>query len=175
MSRSLNRWWIWCLAALLIGLAMGWAAPPPPLPKEPPEPDNWSLSDNPIPGRTPSAEIRSALHAVRWDGEASGTAAAGPWRLAGVASGPVALIQTLNDKKILRLERGAPLPDDGTLVLIGADRIRIERGGCELVYQLYRTEPLSAEGENCPEPSSEATSAAAERPTGLGRGRAARR
>lgn len=158
--RRLNTWWAWCLGALLVGLALGWASPPPPLPKQAPAADDWSLPEDPVPSRALSADARSALQAVRWDGEEAGTGAEGPWRLAGVASGPVALIQTLTDKKILRLARGAPLPGDATLLHIGSDRIRIERGGCELVYQLYRSEPVSAEGENCPElPSGEAAAA----------------
>ena len=150
MSRF-NRWWVWCLVALAAGLAIGWASPPPPLPKQAPISDNWALPDNPVDSRTLPADVRNGMMAARWEGDEDGLGPEGPWRLAGVASGPVALIQLLNDKKILRLERGAALPGEATLVHIGHDRIRIERNGCRLVYQLYRSEPVSAEGEGCPE------------------------
>ena len=150
MSR-LNRWWVWCLGALLAGLGIGWASPPPPLPKQAPYSDDWSLPANPLEARDVSAETRAGMMGARWQGDEDGQGPEGPWRLAGVASGPVALIQLLNDKKILRLERGAALPGEATLTHIGHDRIRIERNGCRLVYQLYRSEPVSAEGEGCPE------------------------
>ena len=152
MSRF-NRWWIWCLGALLVGLGIGWASPPPPLPKQAPVSDDWSLPADPVESRSLAATTRTAMMAARWQGDEDGQGPEGPWRLAGVASGPVALIQLLNDKKILRLERGAALPGEATLLHIGQDRIRIERNGCRLVYQLYRSEPVSAEGEDCPEAS----------------------
>ncbi|WP_298579467.1 hypothetical protein [uncultured Luteimonas sp.] len=158
----------------MTGLAIGWASPPPPLPKQAPATDDWTLPEDPVPSRALAAETRNALQAVRWDGEESGTGAEGPWRLAGVATGPVALIEMLTERKIMRLERGATL-GDATLLQIGHDRIRIERGGCELVYQLYRSEPVSAEGDNCPEPQAAEDAAAAKPSARNTRTRARRR
>ncbi len=146
----LNRWWVWCLAALVLGLALGWASPPPPLPKPKAAGDDWSSPAEWAGGRRPSTETRALAQRARWDGDVDGGGPQGPWRLAGIASGPVALVQLLEDKKILRLERGATLPDDATLLQIGQDRIRIQRDGCIEVHQLYRSEPISSEGTGCP-------------------------
>lgn len=160
MSRF-NRWWVWCLLALLAGLVAGWAMPPPPLPKQKPMTDTWSWPANPVPSRTVTSELRQGIDSVRWDGDATGTGPQGPWRLAGIASGPIALIEMQQDKKMLRLSLGAELPDGSVLMVVRQDRIEVEQNRCVSVYQLYNLKPVESRGEGCPEPPSDADTAPA--------------
>lgn len=161
MSRF-NRWWIWCLLALLAGLLAGWAMPPPPLPKHKPMADTWLLPANPVPTRDVTSELRQGIDSVRWDGDATGTGPQGPWRLAGIASGPVALIELQQDKTMLRLSPGAELPDGSMLMVVRQDRIEVEQNRCVSVYQLYNLKPVESRGESCPEPApADATTSAA--------------
>lgn len=157
----LNKWWVLCAMALLVGIIIGWASPPPPLPKQTAISDIWQLDEIPHPSRKLSSELNEQIAAVKWDGETSEQGPQGPWRLAGVASGPVALIEMQNSKEVLRLTPGEVMPDESTLLNIMNDRIEVEQKGCILVYQLYNLKPIDSRGEGCPEQTPSDTESAA--------------
>lgn len=157
----LSQWWVLCIAALLLGIVMGWASPPPPLPRQTAVADTWQLGEEPLPSRKPSDEMNEQIAAVKWDGETSEQGPQGPWRLAGIATGPVALIEMQNSKEVLRLTPGEVMPDESILASIMNDRIEVEQKGCILVYQLYNLKPIDTRGEDCPETAPSDTESAA--------------
>lgn len=149
--KRLFSWYMLMPLALIIALAVGWVLPPPPLPKIPEAvEESWQL---PAGAQGRESIGITALNGIRFDGEnADGnTGPQGPWRLAGIVSGPIALIELLSSKEILRLAPDEALPDGQMLRKIFQDRIQTEQKDCFRVYQLYRPEPLSTQGSGCPE------------------------
>ncbi|HET6396158.1 MAG TPA: hypothetical protein VFF91_04900 [Pseudoxanthomonas sp.] len=150
MKRKLGLIFAACAVA---GVVAGAAWPPPPIPKNRDDAGEWALPRDAL-ARLPQDAVAQASKS-RWVGDASGEDSQAPqqWRLAGIlqAPQPVALVVGQGKQKTnLRLEPGAALPDGSRLTGIEGDTITVDRDGCQLVYQLYRPQPVRSTGD-CPE------------------------
>ena len=160
MIRRLPRW-TWLLLAACLGLVLGAAWPPPPIPKARAESSDWALPGNEVLKRVSMDEVKRALQGLRWD--AGGADASGPraWRLAGFVNVPPTsvLIQSTDPQGKLKAQHFKPgdsLPDQGLLVSVDGETITVELEGCRSVYQLHRKKPIDQQG--CGEEAAEADS-----------------
>lgn len=158
--KYLKHWIIWPAIALLSGLITGWALPPPPLPKAEPETDNWMFAETL--NLTRSSDLAKGTAAGNiWLGqsEPAGTDNPKPWRLAGIASGPVALVELTDttSRTVERVNLGEKLPDGASLVAVGNHHIEVDDKQCRMTYMMFAKEPTHKIGEGCPkeEPQAE--------------------
>lgn len=137
--------------ALLAGLIAGWALPPPPLPKSEPEADGWALGETLNLARNSGAGKEAATGNI-WLGqpEPGGADSPKPWRLAGVASGPLALVELTDSSIVQRVNLGEKLPDGTILVAVGNHHIEVDDKQCRMTYMMFAKEPTQKIGEGCP-------------------------
>ncbi|PJK13190.1 hypothetical protein CO614_02130 [Lysobacteraceae bacterium NML120232] len=150
--KYLKHWAIWPTLALLAGLIAGWALPPPPLPKAEPEADGWVFGETLNLARNSSAGKEAAAGNI-WLGQPDPSSAANgpkPWRLAGIASGPVALVELTESSTVERIHLGEKLPDGATLVAVGSHHIEVEDKQCRMTYMMLAKDPTRKVGEGCP-------------------------
>ncbi len=141
------RWW-WLLGLVIpAGFAIGFAIPPPPLPKAVMEADRWALA------QPPSApdDATSIILASPWGNDAAGEGSS-EWKLVGTVLPDHALVR-VGDTDTRRIAVGQPFPDQSILLAVTRSRIVIERSACRLVYSVYNPEPVSTSGEGCPPPA----------------------
>lgn len=142
-----------CVLGLLIGVA--W--PPPPIPKAPENANAWAP---PGAGQLErfSADAFASASTARWLGEESdpvpGSETAPTWRLAGFLETPeprALIIVSTEPRTAKRISVGEPLADGSRLIGIERDTITVEDDGCERVFQLYRDQPVRSSGACAPE------------------------
>jgi len=142
--------WI-ILGTVITGIALGAAWPPPPLPRQTGDDDEWTPPAASL-ERVPQ-EAASQLAAVRWSGDQHtepGAEGQQSWRLVGIvhAPQPVALVMTEGkNKQNLRLEAGGTLPDGTRLAAIEHDLISVEGSSCQRTFQVHRRNPIRTSGE----------------------------
>lgn len=136
----------------VLGLVIGIAWPPPPVPRAPENANAWTPPGTGQLERF-SAEAFASASTARWLGDESdpvpGSATAVTWRLAGFLEAPEsqALIIVSSEPRVAqRISAGEPLADGSRLIGIERDTITVERDGCERVYQLYRDQPVRSSG-----------------------------
>lgn len=155
---------------VLIGLVLGAAWPPPPIPRSRAAEAEWTLPTSAQLARYSPEDSSQVTRAARWGGEGGGpTGTRGNWRLAGFVNDPEPAALILPQAATAAIpsgggtrrapraggasappapaERAIPgdaLPDGSRLIAIEGDTITTELDGCRLVYQLYRPQPVSA-------------------------------
>ena len=138
--------WAWLLACAILGIVVGAAWPPPPIPRAMQQEPDWVLAPKDALSRFSADTFKAATSGLRWDAAGGGDDEAKTWRLVGFLNAPptAALIQVEGEaRKAEHVRPGDELPDGGRLVAIEGDRITTEREGCQQVLQLYRTKPIS--------------------------------
>lgn len=150
----MNRSILWLGAALLAGLAVGAAWPPPPLSRTTPTTAIWSPPAAASLVRFAAANADRALKDLHWEGDSTGgDPQNAQWRLAGILAepAPVALVEVVATHQVSRVPIGATLPDGRRLDAIERDRIKVSSGKCVQTYRLYHAEPTSASGDCLPQ------------------------
>lgn len=145
-----KRWWWLAPLVIPVGFIVGWAIPPPPLPKAKVEADVWSLAS----AASPVADAQSIIRESGWDGEGGGDPSA-EWKLMGTVLPRHALVQVAGTE-MRRVAVGQPMPDESLLLAVTRTDVTIERSGCRLVYSVYTPLPVSSSGANCPAPPASA-------------------
>ena len=138
---------LWLAACLVVGIVVGAAWPPPPIPR------SQQVADEAIP--LPSADqlsrfsadsFQAARTTAKWLGDKSEGAASGSgeWRLAGVLTSatPAILVLKSGAGQIDRFIVGSTLPDGSELISIDRGKATTELDSCRRVYQMYRDQPV---------------------------------
>lgn len=136
--------------AILGGIIVGAAWPPPPLPRSNERADEWTP---PAAGleRVPRDTI-AQLAKLRWFGDQAASEGPGnlSWRLAGIVRTPQPMVLVMTEGKPrqnLRLAAGDALPDGSRLTGIEEDTILVENAGCQRTFQVHRRNPIRVSGE----------------------------
>lgn len=139
--------WAWLTISALVGIAIGAAWPPPPIPKSMQQEASWSIPTEASLVRFSAESFKSASQGLRWDSAGSKTEdERKTWRLAGFLNAPptIALIQVEGiERKAEQVKPGDTLPDGNRVVAIAGDTITIEYEDCRQVFQLYHSLPIS--------------------------------
>ena len=148
---------LWLAACLVVGIVVGAAWPPPPIPR------SQQVTDEaiPLPGadqlsRFSADSFQAARTTAKWLGDKSEGAASGSgeWRLAGVlTSATPAILVLKSGGDIGRFAVGSTLPDGSKLTLIDKGKVVTELDSCRRVYQMYRDRPIESSTE-CGDPIS---------------------
>lgn len=138
---------LWLAACLVVGIVVGAAWPPPPIPR------SQQVTDEaiPLPGadqlsRFSADSFQAARTTAKWLGDKSEGAASGSgeWRLAGVLTSatPAILVLKSGAGQIDRFIVGSTLPDGSELISIDRGKVTTELDSCRRVYQMYRDQPV---------------------------------
>jgi len=145
----------WLAIVAAAGLLGGAAWPPPPVPVTSERDAAWALPAAAQMQRLADSEFGAATRRMRWTGDASGAGGdqgGGPqaWKLLGISHDPepMALVSVGTKKAdVQRVPVGATLPDGSQLLSVASESITVQAEGCRQVYQPYRAEPVSTQGE----------------------------
>ncbi|ALJ27049.1 hypothetical protein SQW19_02440 [Stenotrophomonas acidaminiphila] len=152
-----RRHWpyLYLAGALLAGVSIGAAWPPPPLPKASEQGNAWSLPAMADIARHVPQDLAVVTSGMRWKGDVGGTPGErAAWRLAGTVdeATPAILVMTPDSPdKVKRIELGQALPDGSVLHKVDGDRAMTKRDACIVTYQLFQSEAVDM-SEGCEEP-----------------------
>lgn len=142
------------LAVVAAALVAGWFRPVPgDVPPGTLPPENWTLPPVASLERSSAAMVSEATR-VAWIGAAGGSGGmasggASSWTLLGVVSDreqPAALVQAAGKPDVLRIRRGAALPDGTLLVAIERGAVVYERDGCRIRRPVHPVKQDEAAG-----------------------------
>lgn len=148
--------WVLLGMACAIGIAIGAAWPPPPLPKPTADGNTWSMPPEVDVRRHVPQDMATVTSGMRWNGDADNPeAGASRWRLAGITEGAgpaILVITSQNQAKAQRVSPGERLPDGSVLKQVQGDRALIAHGNCIMTYQLFHAQTINKNG-GCEEPA----------------------
>lgn len=147
---------LYLAGAVMTGIAIGAAWPPPPLPKTSDSASTWSLPKAADIARHSPQDLATATSDMRWNGDAGSLMGEGStWRLAGIVhdNRPAILVMTTDsNSKAQRVAINETLPDGSILQSIGNDRASTKHDDCIKTYQLFQAQPVD-KSDGCEEPS----------------------
>ena len=152
-----RRHWpyLYLAAALVAGVAIGAAWPPPPLPKAKEQGNDWSLPSAANIARHIPQDMAVVASGLRWKGDIGGTPGERTaWRLAGTIdeTTPAILVMTPDSPdKVQRIELGQALPDGSLLHKVDGDMATTKRDTCLVTYQLFQSQAVDM-SSGCEEP-----------------------
>lgn len=145
--------------ALIIGILVGAAWPPPPLPKIKTDESSWSLPSTKELQRHVPQDLAEVTTRIRWNGTPKTPDEQTAWRLAGITQngGAAILIASPNNpSEIKRIAIGEPLPDGGILLSVRGDLATIKRDDCIMSYKPFILEAVE-KSAGCETPQATST------------------